>query len=233
MTEPKPTISPIERAFLSGHPEAGSLILVRHGQQDWPDPENSTNGDWIDPPLSDLGLKQAQAVGDYLADEPVSAVYSSNLSRAHNTALPIAGHHDLDVEVVEQLAEFHFYGQLPLDSRPRDILGPKILEGARERFAQTRRWDSFPESESSLDFRRRVGYAVEAAVTSHPGETIVVACHGGVINAYLAELLGLGVDMFFRASHASVHRVRFADGRRVIESLNENAFLRTSGLHSH
>ncbi len=231
-TAPPTLSSPIDRAFLTNDAEAGQLILVRHGQQVWPDPITSTNGEWVDPPLSDLGLRQAVTVAEYLASEPITAVYSSSLERARVTGQTIADRHGLDVEVVEQLAEFHFYGLLPHDSRARDLLGEKIIDGARERFAQTRRWDSFPESESSADFRRRVGYAVEAAVTSHPSETIVIACHGGVINAYLAEILGIHEDMFFRASHASVHRVRYNHGRRVVESVNEDAFLRQAGVLS-
>lgn len=231
-TEVEASSSPIDRAFLTNDVDAGQLILVRHGQQVWPDPISSTNGEWVDPPLSPLGRRQAETVAEYLGSEPITAVYSSNLQRARVTGEIIADRHGLEVEVVEQLAEFHFYGSLPHDSRARDVLGEKIIDGARERFAQTRRWDSFPESESSADFRRRVGYAVEAAVTSHPSETIVIACHGGVINAYLAEILGIREDMFFRASHASVHRIRYNHGRRVLESVNEDVFLRLAGVLS-
>ena len=114
-----------------------------------------------------------------------------------------------------------------------DVLGEAIIRGARQRFAQTRSWDAYPESESSLRFRQRVGYAMEAVVTAHPGETVVVACHGGVINAYLVEVLGLSADMFFRPVHASVHRLLFNGFTRVIDSLNEKKFLEAEGLLSH
>ncbi len=73
----------------------------------------------------------------------------------------------------------------------------------------------------------------ESAIVSHPGETIVIACHGGVINAYLAEILGMGVDMFFRPFHASAHRLLFGQGRRVIETLNEESYLAAEGLLTH
>jgi len=54
----------------------------------------------------------------------------------------------------------------------------------------------------------------------------VVACHGGVINAYLTHVLGLtDQDMFFRPAHASVHRVTFLGERRVIDAVNETAHL--------
>lgn len=221
--------SPIARIFLTDDAEAGELILVRHGQQVWPD-ENASNGDWIDPPLSDLGLRQADAVADYLASEAVAAVYSSNLQRANVTGERIAQRHGLSVEVIPDLAEFHFYGQLKPSQRPRDVLGEKVLKGSHDRFFQTKKWDSFPLSESSIDFRRRVAYSVEAALVHHPGERVVVACHGGVINAYIAEILDLAQDMFFPASHASVHRLSFKGHQRVVTGLNEDRFLADAGL---
>lgn len=231
MNKPRPT-SPMDRAFLTDDPEAGQLILVRHGQQQWPDHETATVGDWVDPPLSDLGQQQAAAVAKYLAEEPVTAVYSSQLKRAFDTGRAIADLRDAPHEVITELEEIHLYGKLPQDSRPSDVLGDKILSGARERFVMSKRWDSYPHSETSEDFRRRVGIAVEAAIADHEGETVVVACHGGVINTYLAQVLGLDMDMFYRPVHTSVHRVRFKGALRVIDSLNEQTFLKDQGLLS-
>lgn len=225
--------SPTDRAFLTDQPGTGTLYFVRHGQQQWPDPETSVTSDWIDPPLSETGRKQADCVGRFLADKQVSAVYSSHLQRAHETGKAIAQHHGLEVEVIEELEEIHLFMDLPQEERATDILGEKALEGIRERFFQTKRWDAYPHTERSADFRRRVGWAVESAIVSHPGETVVIACHGGVINAYLADLLGLDQDMFFRPYHASIHRVLFGDGRRVIDTLNDEAYLAAEGLLTH
>ncbi len=226
---PRPS-SPIDRAFLTDDPDAGHLVLVRHGQQEWPDPEKANTGDWVDPPLSDLGRRQADAVGDYLATEPASAIYSSQLLRAHHTGQSIADRHTLDVTVVPTLEEIRMFEAIPDDKPVSAAVDPIVLDGARERFALTRMWDAYPHSESSLDFRRRVGYSIEGIMASHPGETVIVACHGGVINAYVALVLGLPVDFVYRPAHASVHRFRFKDDRRVIEALNDHAFLRSSDL---
>ena len=233
---PKPaerTPSPIDRAFLTGQPETGTLILVRHGQQQWPDPATSVSADWVDPPLSEFGRAQAECVGRFFADKKIDAVYSSQLSRANDTGKAIAKHHDLDVTVIEELEEIHMYGDLPQNQRAVDTIGERAMKGVWERFVQTQKWDAYPYTERSTDFRRRVGWAVESTIVPHPGETIVVACHGGVINAYLADLLGLEVDMFFRPFHASSHRVLFGQGRRVIETLNEESYLAAEGLLSH
>ncbi len=223
---------PIDRAFLTDDPEAGMLLLVRHGQQQWPDHETATVGDWVDPPLSELGQQQAEAVGRYLADEPITAVYSSELKRAFITGQRIAEARGIGHETIALLEEIRLYGHLPHDKRPADVVGEKILAGARERFIQTKRWDSYPHSETSEEFRRRACLAVEAAIGEHPGESVAVACHGGVINAYVASVLGLQQDMFFRAVHASVTRIRFKSGIRIVETLNEQAFLRDQDLLS-
>jgi len=225
--------SPMDRAFLTDDPDAGHLLLVRHGQQEFPDPETATVADWVDPPLSALGQQQATAVGKYLADHPVSTVYSSHLSRAHNTGLAVAGAHGLDVSVVPGLAEIELFSQLDDDARPVDVLGEQAIQGVRERFVQARTWDVYPYSESSLEFRRRVGYSIEGIMAHHPGETVVVACHSGVINLITAMVLGLETDFVFRAAHASVSWLRFGNEKRVIESLNDHSFLRPVELLSY
>ncbi len=227
------TASPIDRAFLTGQPDTGTLILVRHGQQQWPDPANSVSADWVDPPLSEFGRAQAECVGRFLADKKIDAVYSSQLLRANDTGKAVAAHHDLEVTVFETLQEIHMYRDLPQDQRAVDTIGEQAMQGVWERFVQTRKWDAYPYTERSADFRRRVAWAVESTIVAHPGQTVVVACHGGVINAYLAELLGLDVDMFFRPYHASAHRVLFGQGRRVIETLNEESYLAAENLLSH
>lgn len=223
---------PMDQAFLSNDPEAGRLILVRHGQQEWPNRETATVGDWVDPPLSDLGQRQAAAVANHLADEPITAVYSSALQRAFNTGRAIAEQRNAPHQVITELEEIQLYGKLPRDSRPNDVLGEKIVSGARQQFVNSRRWDAYPQSETSAEFRNRIGVAVEAAIADHPGETVVVACHAGVINTYLAMVLGLDVDIFYRPAHASVHRLLFKGSTRVIECLNEQTFLRDQGLLS-
>ncbi|MEM7338619.1 MAG: histidine phosphatase family protein [Actinomycetota bacterium] len=225
--------SPIDRVFLTDDPDAGMLILVRHGQQQWPDPETSSTGDWVNPPLSQLGESQALAVGEYLSVEAPSAVYSSHLYRANDTGKAIAKHHGLDVNVVEDLEEIRIFEQLPPEGRAIDLLGEQAMEGIRGRFVQERSWDVYPHSESSLNFRRRIGYSLEGIMASHPGETVVVACHGGVINVAASMTLEHDSDFLFRPAHASVHRFRFGNGRRVVESLNETRFLAQSELLSY
>lgn len=217
--------SPLDRVFLSGLENVGELILVRHGQQLWPDPATSVTADWVDPPLSDLGERQAAAVGDYLADTKIDVIVSSALRRAHDTGLAIANHHNHDVNVRPDLHEIQMYRDLPQDQRATNVLGEDVIKAVGERFVAKQRWDVYPATESSLDFRRRCALEIESVLADRAGQTVVIACHGGVINAYLAELLGIEQDMFFRPAHASVHRLAFGEGRRIIRNLGENTHL--------
>ena len=226
MSEPEhPPVTPIDRVFLTREPDAGQLILVRHGQQDLPDPAVSKVGDWIDPPLSATGRAQALAVGRYLASERVDAVYSSNLQRANDTGKAIAAHHGLEVVVDEDLREIETFRDLPADASPLEVVGERRLRGARERFVRHRTWDVYPFGEKNDEFRHRTVNVIEGIAALHPGQRVVVACHGGVINAFIGEILGLPQAMWFRPAHASVHRVRVHEQTRAIYSLNETHYL--------
>jgi broad specificity phosphatase PhoE len=215
LTSRHPIGRAISGALLSDPQGRGTLLLVRHGQQDVPADGRLPVG-W-DPPLTELGRRQAEALAGHLESEDVAAVYASNLRRARETAAPVAARHGVPVVVRDGLHEVEM-----LDALNRaDEMEREQLDAAAERFMLTRRWGAFGLGEGSLEFRERVHAAVEEILAAHPGGTVVVVCHGGVIAAYLAEVLGVEADMWFRPAHASVHRVWYLDDRRVINRLNE------------
>ncbi len=82
-------------------------------------------------------------------------------------------------------------------------------------------WDVYPYSESSHDFRRRTINAIEGIIAANEGHRVVVACHGGVINAYIGHIVGSPYDMFFRPAHASISVVAAGDGLRALHGLND------------
>jgi broad specificity phosphatase PhoE len=218
---PPPPSSPLDRAFLTGQPNVATLILVRHGQQVWPEGPNPQVAEWVDPPLSDTGNRQAALVGECLSAGRVDAVYSSHLQRAAETGRQIARHHEVTPVVLEELREIEMFRDLPPGKRMRELVQPQVYLGMQERFIRERRWDVYPYTETSAEFRHRIVTVIEGILATHPAQTVVVACHGGVINAYVGHQLGLEEDMFFRPAHASISRVLAGDGRRVVQSLNE------------
>lgn len=211
----------MHETFLLAQPGATELALVRHGQQQWPSSPVFTPAEWVDPPLSAVGRRQAERVGEAFAGRPVDVVVSSHLSRAAETARAIAGHHGLEPVVLEDLREVETYRDLADGATPADTLAEPFWRGVQERFPAERRWDLVPFGESSAELRHRVVSTIEGLLAMHPHANLVVVCHGGVINAYLAHLLGISEDMFFLPAHTSVSRIRRLGHRRVLHSLND------------
>lgn len=216
-----------DRAFLTGVEGVTRLTLVRHGEQYIADPRSGPVGETFDPPLSDRGRQQARLVGERLSTEHVDIVYSSPLLRALDTAAEIARHHRLELVVMHDLREVEIFRDVPPDKTAVEFLGIGLLQGLRERMLREKRWDVYPYSEPSFDFRKRVVNALEAILAEHEGKSIVVGCHGGVINAYVAHVIGVDYDMFFRPAHTAVNVVYAGHGVRALQSLNDVHHLQT------
>lgn len=86
-------------------PGMRKIFLVRHGLSEW-NGQKRISGQ-LDPPLSPMGVRQAQCLKSLLRDEQLSAVYASPLSRAVETAAPTAALHRLAVKTCEALKEIH------------------------------------------------------------------------------------------------------------------------------
>jgi probable phosphoglycerate mutase len=197
------------------------LILVRHGL---PQRVERTSAA-ADPGLSETGHAQAERLADYLAGEPVEAVYTSPLRRAIETVAPLAARLGLPSEIVDGVAEW--------DRDANEYVPVEELKGAGDtRFQET---TELAWSDRALmePFRDRVVGAVETIIAAHPGGTVVVGCHAGVVNVYLGEVLGLPVDRrgFHYPNYTSIHRVAASRGGvRTIVTINETAHLRNTGL---
>jgi probable phosphoglycerate mutase len=225
LPSPQPAASPLDRTFLTNFPGVTTLLFIRHGKQHFAHRDNPTTADWVNPPLSAGGVRQAEAVGQALAGERVDVVYSSPLVRALATAQMVAGHHGLEPRVQGDLREIELFRDVPEGKSLTDQIGGDELRRLQEKFFHDRRWDVYPYSESGQAFRDRVVGAIDEIVARHPGQNVAVTCHSGVINCYLGQVLGVEQDMFFRPAHASVSRVLAGDGRRVVHSLNETHHL--------
>ena len=160
------------------------LILIRHGETDW-NVQGRFQGQ-IDVPLNALGLRQAARMAERLARERVDVFYCSDLLRTRQTAEPAALRLELAAAPDPGLREQHF-----------GILEGLSFEEVQQRhphhLAQWLRHDpdyALPEGESVRSFHARVLGAVQALAARHPGQTLAVVTHGGVL------------DMLFRTVHA-------------------------------
>jgi len=191
------------------------LLLIRHAL---PTRVELIEGP-ADPPLSELGARQAEALAAWLADEPIDAIYTSPLRRAVETAAPLAEATGLGPVVDEDLAEYdrHASEYIPME---------ELRAEGGERWEQAIADWSLGGSEMETWFDAAVA-AVERVVTAHPGQTVAIVAHGGVVNAYLAHVLGLGKQLFFEPAYTSISRVVAArSGQRQLRSVNETAHVR-------
>ncbi|WP_051165817.1 histidine phosphatase family protein [Amycolatopsis orientalis] len=197
------------------------LLLIRHAQ---PVPASSDTGG-VDPGLTPGGLQQAERLAEFLTRpqaREIQAVYSSPMARARETAAPLAKRLGLAVEERSGVAEFDYGAPVYVPSE--DYTGDR-----RQQWEDLLRgkWHGY---EFDMDaFRRRAVEALEGIVGAHSNGTVAVVCHGGVINVYLAHILGTALPMFFQPDYTSVSRVVAAsDGYRTLRTANDRAHLHWS-----
>jgi probable phosphoglycerate mutase len=196
------------------------LLLVRHAL---PVRREGVDGP-ADPELSDIGVAQAKRLGEYLAGEEIAAVYASPLRRARETAQPVADAHVLEVVTADGVAEY--------DRNANWYVPIEELRAANDERWQALARGEWHGDELEEEFHARVLDGVERIIRSHPNERVAVVCHGGVINSYLAHVLGTAQRRgFFYPAYTGISRVAASsEGRRSIVSINETAHLRGSGL---
>ena len=193
------------------------IVLVRHGLPLRVELETGI----ADPELAAEGHEQAAKMAAYLGVEDVEAVYVSPLRRAIETARPLCKVLGLEAVVSEGVAEFDRNSReyVPVEElrATNDPRWEKLLRGE---------WDGVDEDPSI--FKARVVATVEDMIARHSGGRVVVVCHGGVINQYLAHVLGIETHVgFFYPKYTSIHRVMAArSGQRSIVSINEASNLR-------
>ncbi|WP_419920321.1 histidine phosphatase family protein [Candidatus Poriferisodalis sp.] len=194
------------------------LVFVRHGQ---PERVVRHDGQPADPALSDIGRQQAAAVASWLEEMQIDALYSSPMRRALQTAEAIGSTTGLVPIVRDGLCEFD------RDS-PAYVPMEVMKETDRERWNELAS-GSFGDTERSALFVATANSAVDEIVADHRSQRVAVACHGGVVNAYLARCLGFDTETFLRfdVDYTSVTRV-FASsrGHRSVLSVNERTHLR-------
>jgi alpha-ribazole phosphatase len=162
-----------------------TLILVRHGETDW-----NRDGRWqghADTSLNDRGREQARALAEELGSEDVAVVYSSDLSRARETAEIIAAPLGRPVEIDARLREVDVGGWSGLTMAEIDARFPEEVSRWRAEEAT----HAFDGGETYAAMGERVVAAVEEIAERHRDEQVVVVLHGGPIRALLARAAGV------------------------------------------
>ena len=183
--------------------EVTRLILIRHGETAW-NRATRIQGH-TDIPLSPLGLAQAQRLAEALADEPLAAIYSSDLSRARQTAEAVAGSQGLAIHFDAGLRERAF-------GRFEGLSWEEIDRGYPEDAARWRRREpdfAVGGGESLTVFSARCVAAARRAAVAHPGQSIAVVAHGGVLDCLYraATQSALDAPRSWQLGNATINRL--------------------------
>ena len=208
-----------------------SLLLIRHGETAW-NAVRRLQGH-TDIGLNAEGLRQAGALAAALAAEPLDAVIASDLLRALDTAEAIAGRQDgVQVQVDARLRE-RCYGVF------EGMLYADIAQQYPQEYAlwQARDVDALMppgvrEAESFRQFYQRCIAAITGWAGRHPGQTIAIVAHGGVLECAYREAVGLTLDSprDFQVKNAGINRFTFANGKLSLESWGEVEHLDLAAL---
>ena len=183
--------------------QATRIIAVRHGETAW-NVDTRIQGH-LDIALNDTGQWQARQVARALAAEPLTAVYSSDLQRAHATAHAIAQASGAPLVPEPGLRERSF-GALE---------GRTFAEIETELPEQARRWRQrdphfAPEGgETLVQLRERIAATTHRLAAQHSGGLIVLVAHGGVLDVLYRLATGqeLQAPRTWQLANASINRL--------------------------
>ncbi|MBI1912859.1 MAG: histidine phosphatase family protein [Deltaproteobacteria bacterium] len=193
------------------------LYLIRHGQVA-NHHEYRYNGHF-DVDITPTGVEQMNRLSDFLANEPIKSMYSSDLQRAVKGARIIGNRLGLNPVMVNSLREIHLGRWEGLTREEAAALYPEEADFSFKDLATSK----VQGGESLVDLRARVVPALSEIIERHRGEAICILAHGGVNRVILSEVLGLDIRNFFRIEqdYGCLNVIEYYnDGMQVVKLLN-------------
>lgn len=193
------------------------LLLIRHGENEFTK-KGKLAGHLPEVHLNERGQKQAQALGEAFQGVPLTAIYSSPLERAMETAAPIAAAARLEVKVEAGLIETNV-GQWQGRSLAVLRLSKlwKVVQGAPSRAR-------FPQGESFHECQARIVAALEAILARHkPKDVVACVFHADPIKLAVSHFIGQPLDHFQRlgCDTASVTALHVSPSGAALIKLNQ------------
>lgn len=197
------------------------VLIARHGQ-------TVTNREGrfcghFETVLTDLGVRQAMALGERLKAAAIDAVYTSDLGRAMETAALALRGRPLTPEVDAGFRELH-YGEWE-GVKEREV-ARRYPEQHRLMRAEDPLWRP-PGGETIGEVRARTYTALLQAVKNRQHQTVLIVTHGTAINCLIAEAIGIAPTHTFRfeVANCGLSEIVFRRGRPVLTLLNDTNHL--------
>jgi probable phosphoglycerate mutase len=195
----------------------GSIIFLRHGQA-----KNNTErvlaGRTPGIPLTEKGIDQAEKAAKFLEDMNISAIYSSPIERAKNTAEIVGKHNSIDVKIDDRLIELDMgkFTGVPYD---------EIFSSHGNVFMKFYRGEleiAHNGVETFSEVKKRVLGMVDHVIENHPDENVVLVTHMDPIKAMLSTVVSLSPENLFELiiANASLNIFREYDHKFSISGIN-------------
>ena len=210
-----------------------TIVLVRHGRTALTEARKISGGDGDDPDLSEVGVLDANAVATALGQigskgpwqriAPISAIVSSPMKRAQQTAEVIAKQHGLKVTENENLREISFGDWDGLSHEEAQQKDSTLWQSWRGS------WSVSPPNGESLEvFDQRLQLARQQIAERHAGKTVVVVAHVMPIRGFLRWAFDAAAAAYWRPQVApcsiSIIRV-WGDETAEVVTVNHTAHL--------
>jgi broad specificity phosphatase PhoE len=156
---------------------ATAFVLIRHAESIW-NAEERWQGQ-ADPPLSERGVAQAEAIAHALPQQRADALLCSDLRRARQTAEIVGRALGLEPQPDPRLRELDVGRWAGLTRREIEALDPELLKRFENEAPEVRAGGG----ESRAEIRARVRRTFRELAQAHPGAQLIVVTHLGVVRA--------------------------------------------------
>ncbi len=199
-----------------------TLILIRHGET--PHNRDKRYQGHRDTSLTTEGKRQTREIALRLRDEPLDAIYSSDLKRTRYMAEVINNYHSLKINILPELREIDF----------GDWEGRTHNEIQREWRGLLDEWErkpsqiKVPRGESIKDLAERIRSTIKKIVSNHPDQRVAIITHGGPIRIILMDALGLGLDDWWKTitSNGGISIIEYQSKKAKVSLQNDTSHLK-------
>ncbi len=197
------------------------IYLLRHGQTAWNKDQRFRGRK--DVPLSEHGLKEAEAVADVLENEEIDYIYASPLSRSVQTLGPLATRLGKKVELMESVIDMNF----------GDWEGVSVIDAEKQYPEMFETWKrhpekvTFPGGESLAQVQERAMLGILGLAKKFPDKKIAICSHRVITKLVLLGLLGAGPEKFWVIfqNAACINRFSYNPPTAIIKGVNETYHL--------
>lgn len=203
-----------------------TFYFVRHGETIW---NNMGRYQGVsDVKLSARGVIQSHMVADYFSEIQVDCIFSSDLSRAINTATPLAGKKGLEVFLEPGLREINFGQWEGLTYEEIEARWPGAINDMYQFPSKVK----IEGGQSFLDLQQQAMKTMRKIIAKHDDKNIVIFSHGGTIRCIVCALLNLPLDYAwnFKQDNVNVTIVQYFGKRNLLALLNDTHHVKSRFL---